>query len=193
MAGHRERKTAFAADKNAFASGTSAKGEVPGKKAGQRKAAAHQPRDADFEYASGQDGWAQEKTSGHNVHKLDKGETSGHDVHKLEQGETSGHNVHKLDKGETSGHNVHKLDKGETSGYNVHKLGNGRAWQDSPRSAAGKPAGETGQAEKASQKRRQQRKFQKENSFVPNEKNQSGMDCGKQKRKSSERPVVECV
>lgn len=73
MAGHRERKTAFEADNNAFAFGTSAKGEVPGKK-----------------------------------------------------------------------------------------------------------AGEQGQAEKASQKRRQQRKFQKENSFVPDGKNQSGPDCGKQ-------------
>ncbi len=141
MAGHRERKTAFVADKNAFASGTSARGEVPGKKAGQRKAAAHQPRDADFGDAPGQGGWTQ---------------------------------------GETSGHNVHKLEQGETSGHDVHKLGNGRAGQGSPRSATGKPAGEPGQAEKASQKRRQQRKFQKENSFVPDGKNQPGMDCGKQ-------------
>ena len=70
MAGHRKKKTAvFAADKNEFAAGTSEKREVSEKKAGQRKAAAHQPRDADFGYASVQAGCTQEETSGHNVHK----------------------------------------------------------------------------------------------------------------------------
>ena len=85
MAGHKKEKMAmFAADKNAFAAGASAKREVPEKKAGQRKAAAHQPRDADFEFASGQ------------------GETSGHDVHKSGQWKTSGHDVHKQGKVEKS-------------------------------------------------------------------------------------------
>ena len=172
MAGHKERKEVFTADKNAFASGTSAKGEVSGKKAGQRKAAANQPRDADFKYASGQDGWAQEKTS-------------GHDVHKSGQGETSGHAAHKLGSGKTSGHDVHKLGQGETSGYNVHKPENGAAWQDT-RNVAGKTAEQPGQMEKSSQKHRQQRKFQKENSVLTNGENQSGTDCRNQNLSGSD-------
>ena len=129
MAGHRKGKMAvFAADKNEFAAGTSEKREVSEKKAGQRKAAAHQPRDADFGYAPVQAGCTQEETSGHNVHKSE----------------------------------------------------NSMAWQESSRSIAGKTAGKPEQTEKNSQKRRQQRKFQKENSFMPDKENHSISDCGKQ-------------
>ena len=75
----------FAEDKNAFAGGSSTKGDIA-KKAKQKQPGAHQPRDADI-------------TSGHDVQKSEQSgqpKTFGHNVQKSEQPKTFGHNVQKL-------------------------------------------------------------------------------------------------
>ena len=68
MAEKKKKQTAeFAKDKNAFASGVSAKKNSVENKEKQKQSGAHQPRDADT-------------TSGHNVQKSGQSKTFGHDA-----------------------------------------------------------------------------------------------------------------
>jgi|MucameStandDraft_1065616.scaffolds.fasta_scaffold00907_14 murein DD-endopeptidase MepM/ murein hydrolase activator NlpD len=161
----------FGKEKNAFADGSSKKGN-DSQKAKRKQPGTHQPRDANV-------------TSGHDVQKQGK-PTSENNIQKQKQSKTSGHNVQKQKQSKTSGHDVQKQKQSKTSGRDVQKPEQDRFFgnKDSFGNFAGKTQGQ--KAKPGQKKRRQRKQFQKENNFTENkEESESGNAGGKTQNRFS--------
>ena len=183
MAEKKKKQTAeFAKDKNAFASGVSAKKNSVENKEKQKQSGAHQPRDADT-------------TSGHNVQKSGQSKTFGHDAsysvkqnhmesvdkpdkeifqdkHSSFQNDTRKTTGQKAKQNQKKGRQRGQFQKENSRTQNSFQKEQHGSFQNDTRKTAGQ------KVKPNQKKRRKQSQFQKENSFMGNKEKTDSDDAG---------------